>query len=132
MTLVLSYGGYLIVGGQMTAGLVSEFLFQSFHVQRSLMELAKLGGEQSRASSAMDRVNELLRSRPTIPLSRGAVLDPDTLRGDITFHGVDFTYPSRPDRRIIKDLNLEIPAGKMYAIVGPSGSGKTTLLQVRT
>jgi len=130
MTLVLSYGGYLIVAGQMTAGLVSEFLFQSFHVQRSLMELAKLGGEYSRASSAMERVNELLHNRPTIPLSRGAVLDSHTLRGDISFHGVDFTYPSRPDRRVIKDVNLEIPAGKMYAIVGPSGSGKSTLLQL--
>ena len=78
----------------------------------------------------MDRVNELLLSTPTIPLSRGATLDSSNVRGTISFQSVDFTYPARPDRRVISNLSLDIPAGKVYAIVGPSGSGKSTLLGV--
>ena len=47
--------------------------------------------------------------------------------GQISFHNVSFTYPSRPESRIIHELNLEIPAGSITAIVGASGSGKSTL-----
>jgi ATP-binding cassette subfamily B (MDR/TAP) protein 7 len=48
--------------------------------------------------------------------------------GEIKFENVNFGY--RPDRSIIKDLTLTIPAGKKVAIVGPSGCGKSTLLRL--
>ncbi|KAL6704138.1 Iron-sulfur clusters transporter atm1, mitochondrial [Coniothyrium glycines] len=49
-------------------------------------------------------------------------------KGEIKFENVSFGY--RPDRPIIKDLNLTIPAGKKVAIVGPSGCGKSTILRL--
>ncbi|KAF1838152.1 iron-sulfur clusters transporter atm1, mitochondrial precursor [Decorospora gaudefroyi] len=48
--------------------------------------------------------------------------------GEIKFENVTFSY--RPDRPIIKNLNLTIPAGKKVAIVGPSGCGKSTILRL--
>jgi len=48
--------------------------------------------------------------------------------GEIKFENVSFGY--RPDRPIIKNLNLTIPAGKKVAIVGPSGCGKSTILRL--
>ncbi|KAJ4375275.1 Iron-sulfur clusters transporter atm1, mitochondrial [Neocucurbitaria cava] len=49
-------------------------------------------------------------------------------KGEIKFENVSFGY--RPDRPIIKNLNLTIPAGKKIAIVGPSGCGKSTILRL--
>jgi ABC transporter ATM len=49
-------------------------------------------------------------------------------KGEIKFENVSFGY--RPDRPIIKNLNLTIPAGKKVAIVGPSGCGKSTILRL--
>ncbi|KAF2265269.1 ABC transporter-like protein [Lojkania enalia] len=47
---------------------------------------------------------------------------------DIVFNRVNFTYISRPDQRILKDVTLTFPSGKTTAIVGPSGSGKSTIV----
>ena len=46
--------------------------------------------------------------------------------GDIRFVGVTFSYPTRPDRLIFKDLSLVIPAGKQTALVGATGCGKSS------
>jgi ATP-binding cassette subfamily B (MDR/TAP) protein 1 len=47
--------------------------------------------------------------------------------GDIELHNLSFSYPSRPDQRVLKDINLLIPAGETTALVGSSGSGKSTI-----
>lgn len=47
---------------------------------------------------------------------------------DIVLWSVNFTYPTRPELKVLDDLKLIIPAGKTTAIVGPSGSGKSTIV----
>ena len=128
MSMVLFYGGYLVIAGSMTAESISQFLFQSFQLQKSMAEVSKLTGEFSRASGAFKRVNSLLASAPSIPLNEGAVLS--SVSGSIHFSGVSFSYPSRPTRKILHHLHLNIPSGSVYALVGPSGSGKSTFLSV--
>ncbi|XP_073710881.1 bile salt export pump isoform X1 [Misgurnus anguillicaudatus] len=54
----------------------------------------------------------------------------DKVKGDIEFHNVDFNYPSRPEVKILNDLNVVIKAGETTAFVGPSGSGKSTTIQL--
>ncbi|KAL4785311.1 P-loop containing nucleoside triphosphate hydrolase protein [Aspergillus varians] len=49
------------------------------------------------------------------------------IAADIEFRNVSFRFPSRPDKPIIQDLTLSIPAGKQTALVGLSGSGKSTV-----
>ncbi|KAI3395037.1 hypothetical protein diail_1860 [Diaporthe ilicicola] len=49
---------------------------------------------------------------------------------DLVLHNVHFTYASRPDVKILDDLCLRFPAGKVTAIVGPSGSGKSTIVGI--
>lgn len=50
--------------------------------------------------------------------------------GDIVLQSVNFSYPSRPEVKVLDDLNLCFPAGKLTAIVGPSGSGKSTIVSI--
>ncbi|KAK0119280.1 hypothetical protein ONS95_008128 [Cadophora gregata] len=49
-------------------------------------------------------------------------------QGDIVFENVNFTYPLRADVKVLDNLSLRFPAGKMTAIVGASGSGKSTIV----
>ncbi|KAI0486342.1 P-loop containing nucleoside triphosphate hydrolase protein [Xylaria cf. heliscus] len=59
----------------------------------------------------------------------GELRDPDvSATNDIVFKDVDFAYPSRPHVKVLDQLNLNIEAGKLTAIVGPSGSGKSTIV----
>lgn len=59
----------------------------------------------------------------------GTIKDPEaSATDDITFSNVTFAYPSRPHVKVLDDLSLTFPAGKVTAIVGPSGSGKSTIV----
>lgn len=48
--------------------------------------------------------------------------------GDIEVSSIEFSYPSRPDAKVLKGLSIQIPAGKTTALVGASGSGKSTII----
>lgn len=54
----------------------------------------------------------------------------DKLSGQIEFKDVSFSYPSRPDVVIFNKICLDIPAGKIVALVGGSGSGKSTVISL--
>lgn len=51
-----------------------------------------------------------------------------TASEDIVLEHVNFCYPIRPDVKVLDDVTIRFPAGKMTAIVGPSGSGKSTIV----
>ncbi|XP_061353307.1 ABC transporter B family member 2-like [Gastrolobium bilobum] len=53
-----------------------------------------------------------------------------TLEGHIQFNDVYFSYPSRPDVVVFNNLCLDIPSGKILALVGGSGSGKSTFISL--
>jgi ATP-binding cassette, subfamily B (MDR/TAP), member 1 len=50
------------------------------------------------------------------------------MKGFYEFKNVEFTYPSRPDNKILKQFSCVFEAGKTTALVGPSGSGKSTII----
>ncbi|KAK8792991.1 hypothetical protein WA588_006286 [Blastocystis sp. NMH] len=50
--------------------------------------------------------------------------------GDITFSNISFTYPTRLDSPILKDVSFTIPVGKSVAFVGSSGCGKSTIISL--
>lgn len=59
----------------------------------------------------------------------GGVKGPDvTATEDIVLDHINFAYPTRPHIKVLDDLTLRFPAGKVTAIVGPSGSGKSTIV----
>ena len=55
---------------------------------------------------------------------------PDKFDGSIEFKDITFTYPTRPDIKVLEGFNLNIEVGKTYALVGPSGCGKSTVIQL--
>lgn len=80
----------------------------------------------SKAISASTAFFEVLDA-PTPDVS--GLKEPDvSAANDITFENVTFSYPSRPDVKVLDNLSLSVPAGKITALVGPSGCGKSTVV----
>ena len=69
-----------------------------------------------------------LQNRPSSVTEVPGASDLKVNGGNIRFEGVDFAYT--PERQIVDDLSLEIPAGATVAVVGPSGCGKSTLIRL--
>ncbi|KAH7361338.1 P-loop containing nucleoside triphosphate hydrolase protein [Pyrenochaeta sp. MPI-SDFR-AT-0127] len=53
-----------------------------------------------------------------------------TSNGRLQLQDLSFTYPSRPDRSALSNINLTFAPGTSTAIVGPSGAGKSTLISL--
>ena len=86
-----------------------------------------LFGQVIRGFSAGSRVFEYLVQEPKISSQAGKCPDIDAVNGEIIFKDVVFEYPARPGQKVLKGLNLVVPAGNMVALCGLSGSGKSTV-----
>ncbi|CAI9097968.1 OLC1v1034495C1 [Oldenlandia corymbosa var. corymbosa] len=92
-------------------------------------ETLTLAPDFIKGGRAMRSVFDLLDRKTEIePDDTDATQVPDRLRGEVEFKHVDFSYPSRPDISVFRDLNLKARAGKTLALVGPSGCGKSSVI----
>lgn len=128
VTGVLFYGGTLVLKGEMSAGSLTSFILYTITVGFSLGALSSLYADLMKALGASERVFELIDRIPEIKHEGGIIVDQP--QGRIEFKNVYFNYPSRPDVKVLSCLNLQIPPGKVIALVGPSGGGKSTISQL--
>lgn len=124
IALVLWYGGHLVMDGTMSVGTLTSFMLYTFYLALSLGALAGLYGDYQRAIGASQRVFELLAQPPAL---LPGVRQLSELQGRVRLEGVRFAYPSRPDVTVLERVDLELPPGKVVALVGPSGGGKSTV-----
>ncbi|NXO70939.1 MDR1 protein, partial [Phainopepla nitens] len=82
------------------------------------------------ARGAAYEVYKIINKKRLIDSSSKEGYKPDKLVGEIEFRNIHFCYPSRPDIKILKGLNLKVQTGKTIALVGASGCGKSTTLQL--
>jgi ATP-binding cassette subfamily B (MDR/TAP) protein 8 len=127
MTLnVLSYGGHMVLNHHMAPGDLTSFLLSTEVIQKSLGHLVVLFHTLIKAQTAVSQVFQWIESK-SIQQPMITYYQPKRLRGDIKFDHVTFAYPSRTDHLVLNQMEFDIPAGKIVAIVGPSGSGKSTI-----
>lgn len=122
---VVWFGGRMVLDGALSAGDLTQFLLYTLLVAFSVGMLGALWGDYMRARGAAIRVFELLDLVPEIPLHGGVVLD--AVDGRVRFDAIEFAYPTRPDVQVLQQLNLEVAAGEVVALVGESGAGKSTI-----
>ncbi|KAL9225760.1 hypothetical protein vseg_001648 [Gypsophila vaccaria] len=96
----------------------------------SVAEALSLAPEIVKGTDALGSVFGILNRKPEINSDDAKSEIVTDIKGDIAFRDVSFVYPARPDMTILKNLNLQIPAGKSVAVVGQSGSGKSTLISL--
>ena len=79
-----------------------------------------------KAIGATERVFELLDETPE-DIKGTSNLNADKIKGNVTFKNVAFSYPSRKEINVLKDVSFTANFGQKIAIVGPSGTGKSTI-----
>ena len=127
---VLWVGGHDVLAGRLTAGELSAFIIYAIFVAGAIGAFAEVIGDLQRAAGAMERLAELLNTRPLVSAPANPVPLPKSAAGAVVLENVTFFYPSRPEMSALDGFTLGVRAGEKVAIVGPSGAGKTTVFQL--
>jgi len=118
------FGGYGVIQGTLTIGGVVVFISFMDWLFRPLFMIMSSFSEIQKSIACAERTFDLLDEEPDI-------IDPKKAKGvsaitkGILFENVTFEYPD--GTKALTEVTLEIPKGKVTALVGPSGAGKTTL-----
>ena len=121
------FGSLLYLAGSMSIGQISSFVLYSRKFSGPINEMANIMNDLQSSLAAAERVFALLNELPEAKDTE-EMMALNTVKGDIILENVRFSYDA--NQVIIKDLSLQVEAGKLVAIVGPTGAGKTTIINL--
>jgi ATP-binding cassette subfamily B multidrug efflux pump len=121
---VIGYGGYLVLAGTLTVGLLTAFLIYVQQFFRPVQLASQVYTQAQAALAGAERIYNILDEEPEPPDPPGAERLGE-VEGRIEFEGVTFAY--EPGRPVLKDVSFEVEPGRTVALVGPTGAGKTTI-----
>ncbi|CAN5419902.1 ABC transporter transmembrane domain-containing protein [soil metagenome] len=125
---VMWFGAGMIQSGQLTIGSLTMFVIFSMFVGGTFAGFADMFGQLQKTLGATQSIREILRSEgESVELKETTVDVVHRLKGNVRFDHVAFSYPSRKDVHVLKDISLAASNGEQIAIVGPSGAGKSTI-----
>ena len=123
---VVWFGVRLSISGEMSVGQLISFVLYSTFVGASFGGIAELYAQIQKAVGATERVFELLDETPE-KINSSESSTEKVLKGNVSFKKVAFSYPSRKEIQVLKDVSFNADFGQKIAIVGPSGAGKSTI-----
>uniref|UniRef100_A0A669QZ44 ATP binding cassette subfamily B member 4 n=1 Tax=Phasianus colchicus TaxID=9054 RepID=A0A669QZ44_PHACC len=124
------YGTILVLSDDYTIGKVFTVFFSILVGAFSVGQAAPSMEAFANARGAAYAIFSIIDNEPQIDSSSNAGYKPDNIKGNLEFQNVYFSYPARPDIKILKGLNLKIKCGQTVALVGSSGCGKSTTVQL--
>jgi ATP-binding cassette subfamily B protein/subfamily B ATP-binding cassette protein MsbA len=125
--LILWLAAGRVLDGEMRIGTMLLFLAYLRSLTKQVKVLAGVYGSVQSSRAQVDRVYEIVSTRPEVTEVRGA-RPIQRVRGHVVFEDVSFAY--EPSRRTLDRVSFEARPGRTVAIVGPSGAGKTTLISL--
>jgi len=123
---IIWYGGYKVITGSSTAGTFFSFMAAVLMLYDPVKKLSGLNNAVQQGLAAADRIFDIIEMESDIKERK----DPITIkRGPhrVTFEDVFFKYDNV---MVLKDINLDVQAGEVLALVGMSGGGKTSLVNL--
>jgi ABC-type multidrug transport system fused ATPase/permease subunit len=124
---VVWFGAIQVIQKNLSVGELVAFYAYLGMFYQPLNRLSELNIQLANSRSAIERIFELFNLAPEI-VNRPGAKDVARVRGEIEFSSVHFGYD--PARRVLKNIDLRIPAGKIVALVGRSGAGKSTFVKL--
>jgi len=129
-TITLLYGGFLALEGRLGVGSYSVLVYLTQRLLWPMTRLADLTDLYQRSMASITRVLDLVQSRVEVRDGDEA-LPREAVSGAIAFRGVTFSYNRDTQKApTLKNITLDIGAGRTVAFVGSTGSGKSTLVKL--
>lgn len=127
LCLIAIFGSFLYMKSMISLGQISSFVLYSRKFSGPINEIANIINELYSALAASERVFSLLDEEEEL-VDRENAEELVNVKGNVALKNVYFGYEK--EKTIIHDLNLDVDAGKLIAIVGPTGAGKTTIINL--
>ena len=128
MVSLLIFGGWLVIEGKLQLGELVAFFSLVSYIIGPLMFLGFIVNQFSQAKASGERLLEILEQEETVTDQEDTV-EVDKLEGHVEFKDVTLRY-YEDDDEALKNLNFEVPAGKIVGLIGATGSGKTSITQL--
>lgn len=126
-TVLLLYGGYQILQGEMTLGELTMFLFYLAMLLGPLATLVASAATFQNNLAGLDRILDVLEEDAEMSdRPESVTVAASAVEGAISVRGVDFHYPGA-SQLVLRNVSLDVAPGECVALVGRSGAGKTTL-----
>lgn len=127
--IIVGFGGWLVLNGNMTLGTFVTFNSFLWMLHMPVRMVGWLINDWQRFNAGCVNIRKLLTQESHIRHPKEAD-ETVKIRGKITFEHVDFSFPDDQDSPILKDIDLDVPAGSKLGILGETGSGKSTLVSL--
>ncbi len=126
LAVVLLYGGYRVVAGELTVGALVAFIGLLNMFFQPIQQLSQLYSDLQSTLASLEKVFAVLDTESD-RADRPSERELETLKGDIEFDGVGFAYG---EDKIMDDVSFRIRPGETLAIVGETGAGKSTIVKL--
>ena len=125
IALVIWFGAGMVHDGELAADKLNEFILYALFIGGSIGGLASVYAQLQKAVGATETIFSLMDEEKEMEHSTEHPV-PVAVEG-ISFENINFSYPTRPDVQVLKDLSFDLQKGQTLALVGKSGSGKSTV-----
>ncbi|MHA6618218.1 ABC transporter ATP-binding protein [Pseudonocardia sp. DLS-67] len=130
LALVLLLGGLRVVDGTLALGALTAFVLYLRRFYDPLDDLAQFLNAYQSAAAALEKISSVLDTPVGVPEPARPVPLPRPVRGELEFDRVRFAYRGAPERTVLPEFSLHVPAGQTVALVGATGAGKSTLAKL--